>query len=235
MGKDLVTQGQWQAVTATNPNDSSSCWARCPVEMGTWDNIRLTDGFIEKSQHLSLTAGGGWEAQAADGGGVGTGAARGGADAVVVRGCFRLRRRLRGVLLGAPVRLVAREFRLHEPTRGDEAGQSVRTLLHGREQIRVVPGLVQRPWTGSSPQTNPNGSSPGSYRVARGGSGAPTCRATTPPGAMAASRRAATTTAGSASPGHSDAWRCYPLATCSGRVLQELPYRWSGQHQNVDR
>ncbi|MHB1045550.1 MAG: formylglycine-generating enzyme family protein [Thermoanaerobaculia bacterium] len=52
IGKYEVTQAQWQAVMGTNPSVFRPCGEDCPVEMVSWDDIRGTNGFIAKLNHL---------------------------------------------------------------------------------------------------------------------------------------------------------------------------------------
>lgn len=40
MQTTVVTQGQWQAVTGSNPAYFSNCGDRCPVEMVSWDQVQ---------------------------------------------------------------------------------------------------------------------------------------------------------------------------------------------------
>ena len=41
MGKTEVTQGQWRAITGSNPSHFSNCGDNCPVEEVSWDNAKL--------------------------------------------------------------------------------------------------------------------------------------------------------------------------------------------------
>ena len=41
MGKTEVTQGQWRAITGSNPSHFSNCGDNCPVEEVSWDDAKL--------------------------------------------------------------------------------------------------------------------------------------------------------------------------------------------------
>lgn len=56
MGKYAVTQGQWRAVTGSNPSYFLSCGDSCPVEQVSWNDTAGSGGFVEKlNQYLSST------------------------------------------------------------------------------------------------------------------------------------------------------------------------------------
>ena len=45
MGRHEVTQGQWEAVTGSNPSSFKECGADCPVEMVSWEDVQV---FLER-------------------------------------------------------------------------------------------------------------------------------------------------------------------------------------------
>ncbi len=52
IGKYEVTQAQWQAVMGTNPSYYGACGPGCPVERVSWNDVRGTNGFLERLRTL---------------------------------------------------------------------------------------------------------------------------------------------------------------------------------------
>jgi len=48
VGRTEVTQGQWKAVTGSNPSYFNNCGDACPVETVSWDDITGPNGFLAR-------------------------------------------------------------------------------------------------------------------------------------------------------------------------------------------
>jgi formylglycine-generating enzyme len=70
IGKYEVTQGQWQAVTGSNPSNFSNCGANCPVEQVSWNDVWnfMVELNSKSGKHYRLPTEAEWEYAARSGG-----------------------------------------------------------------------------------------------------------------------------------------------------------------------
>ena len=134
MGKYVVTQEQYEAVTGTQSRSASKA-PKNPVEMVSWDDAQE---FCKKVSEVPSPAPpkgrGKVDGAVADGSAVGVCVPGGNDDAVLFRGCG-CRSGRRG--------LVRWQFRQNDPSRGPEEAKCLGPVRHARERVGVVRGLVR--------------------------------------------------------------------------------------------